>query len=215
MVPSAKPDTIEGLALRVFDAWKPGRKGVDDGVLIVVAKDDRQVRIEVGYGLEGVLTDLTSGRIISEHVRPLFKRGDFGGGLAAAVEQVGGVISGSSTAAPPPAQDYVSGWPSPWALIVAGVIVLAAVVSRFWLSALVASLLALVGCAAVMWLDHTGVGTTLFIGCFAAVLTFMLPSALLGEGRSGSGGSRGGSSGGGGTSGGGGSSGGGGASGSW
>ena len=69
-----------------------GPQGVDDGVLIVVARDDRRMRIEVGYGLDGVLTDIASGRSINEHVRPLFKRGDFGGGLSAALEQVGRVI---------------------------------------------------------------------------------------------------------------------------
>ena len=76
-------------------------------------------------------------------------------------------------------------------MIVAGLIVLAATLSRFWLSALKASLIALVGCAAVMWLNHTGVGTRLFMGGFAALLTYMLPGALLGEGRSSSGGSGG------------------------
>lgn len=92
MLASAKRATLEGLALRVFDAGKLGRKGVDDGVLIVVARDDRRMRIEVGYGLDGVLTDIASGRSINEHVRPLFKRGDFGGGLSAVLEQVGRVI---------------------------------------------------------------------------------------------------------------------------
>ena len=100
-------------------------------------------------------------------------------------------------------------------MIVAGLIVLAATLSRFWLSALKASLIALVGCAAVMWLNHTGVGTTLFMGGFAALLPYMLPGALLGEGGSSSGGSgaRGGGSGG--SGGGGGSTGAGAASGSW
>jgi uncharacterized protein len=216
MVPSARPDTLEALALRVFDAWKLGRKGIDDGVLILVARDDRQMRIEVGYGLEGALTDLASGRIIAEHVRPQFRRGDFGGGLAAALEQVGRAVAGSPTAAPAQPEEYWSSWPSTWALVVAGLIVLGAMVSRFWLPALAASLLALAGCAAVMWMNHTGVGTTLFIGCFAAALTFMLPAALLGEGRSSSGGSGGSGGRSGSSSGaGGGSSGGGGASGSW
>lgn len=214
MLASAKPDTLEGLALRVFDAWKLGRKGVDDGVLIVVAKDDRRMRIEVGYGLEGILTDIASGRIINQQVGPLFRNGDFGGGLTAALEQVGRVIESGPSSAAPPSRDFRSSIPSPWALIVAGLIVLAATLSRFWLSALKASLIALVGCAAVMWLDQTSLGTTTFLGCFAAVLTYMLPAALLGEVRSSSGGSSG-SGGGSGASGGGGSSGGAGASGSW
>src|SRR5437764_9629952 len=71
MVPSTKPEPIEGYSLRVAEAWKIGRKGKDNGALFVIAKDDRKLRIEVGYGLEGVLTDVTSKRIIAESVAPL------------------------------------------------------------------------------------------------------------------------------------------------
>ena len=80
IVPSTAPETIEQYALRVAEKWKPGRKGVDDGALLVVAKDDRTLRIEVGYGLEGALTDAASKRIISEIIVPRFRQGDFYGG---------------------------------------------------------------------------------------------------------------------------------------
>jgi len=75
IVPSTAPETIEQYALRVAEQWKPGRKNVDDGAILVVAKDDRTLRIEVGYGLEGALTDAASKRIISEIIVPRFRQG--------------------------------------------------------------------------------------------------------------------------------------------
>ena len=94
IVPSTAPETIEQYALRVAELWKPGRKNVDDGALLVVAKDDRTVRIEVGYGLEGALTDAASKRIISEIIVPRFRQGDFYGGITAGVERILHVIDG-------------------------------------------------------------------------------------------------------------------------
>ncbi len=79
IVPSTQPETIEQYALRVAEQWKLGRKKVDDGAILVVAKIDRALRIEVGYGLEGALNDATSKRIISEIITPRFKQGDFYG----------------------------------------------------------------------------------------------------------------------------------------
>jgi uncharacterized protein len=64
MLPTTKPETVEQFGIRVAEAWKLGRKGVDDGVLLLIAKDDHKLRIEVGYGLEGVLNDATSNRIV-------------------------------------------------------------------------------------------------------------------------------------------------------
>lgn len=94
MVPTTAPETIEQFAIRVAEAWKLGRKRVDDGAILIVAKDDRAVRIEVGYGLEGALTDLTSRRIISETILPRFKAGDFHGGISAGVAQMARVVDG-------------------------------------------------------------------------------------------------------------------------
>ncbi len=94
IVPSTAPETIEQYALRVAEQWKPGRKNVDDGALLVVAKDDRTLRIEVGYGLEGALTDADSKRIISEIIVPRFRQGDFYGGIAAGVDRILRVIDG-------------------------------------------------------------------------------------------------------------------------
>ena len=94
IVPSTAPETIEQYALRVAEQWKPGRKNVDDGALLVVAKDDRTLRIEVGYGLEGALTDADSKRIISEIIVPRFRQGDYYGGITAGVDRILRVIDG-------------------------------------------------------------------------------------------------------------------------
>ncbi len=94
IVSTTEPETIEQYALRVAEQWKVGRKKVDDGALLVIAKNDRALRIEVGYGLEGALNDATSKRIISEVIAPQFKQGDFYGGLSAGIERMIRVIDG-------------------------------------------------------------------------------------------------------------------------
>ncbi|HEY9194582.1 MAG TPA: TPM domain-containing protein [Methyloversatilis sp.] len=101
IVPTTAPETIEQYALRVAETWKLGRKGVDDGALLLVARDDRALRIEVGYGLEGALTDITAKRIVSDIITPYFRRGDFDGGVSAGVTRMIAVIDGE--ALPPPA----------------------------------------------------------------------------------------------------------------
>jgi uncharacterized protein len=102
IVPTTEPETIEQYSIRVAEAWKIGRKKVDDGALLVVAKNDRKLRIEVGYGLEGALNDVTSKRIIDEIITPKFKSGDLAGGISAGVERIIGVIDGEPLPAPPP-----------------------------------------------------------------------------------------------------------------
>jgi uncharacterized protein len=94
IVPTVAPETIEQYALRVAEQWKLGRKKIDDGAILVIAKSDRALRIEVGYGLEGALNDATSKRIISESITPRFKQGDFYGGIAAGVDQMIRVVDG-------------------------------------------------------------------------------------------------------------------------
>ena len=94
IVPTTDGEAIEQFSLRVAETWKIGRKKIDDGALIVVAKNDRHLRIEVGYGLEGALTDVTSKRIIDEVITPKFKSGDFAGGVSAGVNRIIRVIDG-------------------------------------------------------------------------------------------------------------------------
>lgn len=100
IVPTTQPEAIEQYALRVSDAWKLGRKGVDDGALLLVAKDDRRLRIETRYGLEGPLPDAIAKRIIAEVIAPLFKHGDFFGGIDAGVDRILKVIDGEPLPAP-------------------------------------------------------------------------------------------------------------------
>ena len=88
IVASTQPEDIAAYAQRVADSWKIGRKEIGDGILIVVAKDDRKVRIEVAKTLEGAIPDLAASRIIRDAITPAFKAGDFGGGLAAAVDRI-------------------------------------------------------------------------------------------------------------------------------
>ena len=100
IVSTTRPETIEQYALRVAEQWKLGRKKVDDGALVVIAKDDRALRIEVGYGLEGALNDATCKRIISETIAPLFQHGNFYEGITAGVVRIIGVIDGEPLPAP-------------------------------------------------------------------------------------------------------------------
>jgi uncharacterized protein len=94
IVPTTQPEEIEQYAIRVADAWKLGREGVDDGALLLVAVNDRRVRIEVGYGLEGALPDATANRIIEEDIGPAFRRQDFYGGISAGVDRMLRVVEG-------------------------------------------------------------------------------------------------------------------------
>ena len=100
VVASTLPESIEQYSLRVVEQWKLGRKKIDDGVLLIVAKDDRALRIEVGYGLEGALTDAASKRIVSEVITPHFKQGEYFAGIVAGVAQIIRVIDGESLPEP-------------------------------------------------------------------------------------------------------------------
>ncbi|MDB5048032.1 MAG: hypothetical protein JWO30_1103 [Fibrobacteres bacterium] len=100
VVPTTQPEDIAQYSIRAADKWKLGRKKVDDGAILVVAKDDRNMRIEVGYGLEGALTDAMSKRIISDIITPYFKSGDYPGGIRAGVGAILKVIGGEPLPAP-------------------------------------------------------------------------------------------------------------------
>lgn len=114
IVATTRPETIEDYAQRVFDAWKLGRTGVDDGVLLLVAKDDRTVRIQPGYGLEGAIPDIAAGRVIQEYLVPRFRAGDFAGGIGDATAQLVRLIDGETLPEPMAAvsaekQDWLPG----------------------------------------------------------------------------------------------------------
>ncbi|CAN7411034.1 TPM domain-containing protein [Polaromonas sp. LjRoot131] len=100
IVPTTQPEDIAAYAQRVGDSWKIGRKGIGDGLLLVVAKNDRKVRIETTKALEGAIPDLAARQVIDTAVTPRFKQGDFAGGLTAAADQLIARISGENLPAP-------------------------------------------------------------------------------------------------------------------
>lgn len=215
MVWSTAPEAIEPYALRVAEQWKLGRKKVDDGAILVVAKDDRALRIEVGYGLEGALTDLTSKRIFSETILPRFKQQDFYGGVSAGVTQIIAVIDGEPLPEPAGmpaigAGDVRQFTPILFVLALAVGGVLRAVLGKVP-GALVTG--GLVG--AIAWFLVGAASIALMAGVVALIVT-LLGGGMVGRGLGGYyGGGRGGLGGGGGFRGGGGGFGGGGASGRW
>jgi uncharacterized protein len=222
ILPTTAPETIEQYALRVAEQWKLGRKKVDDGAVLVVAKADRTLRIEVGYGLEGALNDATSKRIISETITPRFKQGDFYGGITAGVDQIIRVADGEPLPQP-------NGIPARGAVgilqYVPVIFILALVVGgvlRSMLGRFPGALVTGAAVAVVAWLIAGAVSIALITGVIALLFT-LLSGGMGGLGVGGqravfaTGGFGGGRSGGGGGgfSGGGGGFGGGGASGRW
>ena len=118
IVPTTQPETIEQYALRVSDTWKLGRKGVDDGALLLIAKNDRKLRIETRYGLEGPLPDAIAKRIIAEVITPLFKHGDFFAGIDAGVDRILKVVDGEPLPAPQKQGYNEDGWLSALPLVI-------------------------------------------------------------------------------------------------
>lgn len=118
LVPSLEGEDIAQFGIRVADQWKIGREKVEDGVILIVAKDDRDMRLEVGYGLEGAIPDAIAKRVIAETVTPYFKAGDYYGGIEAGVAQVMRLIEGE--ALPPPASRQGGGGDAAFGLLVIG-----------------------------------------------------------------------------------------------
>lgn len=215
MVASSAPEEIEQYALRVAEQWKLGRKKVDDGAILVVAKNDRAMRIEVGYGLEGALNDLTSKRIISETILPRFKSQDFYGGITAGVEQVIRVIDGESLPAPSARTSQGIGDVQQYAPMLFILALVVGGVLRAKLGKVPGSLVTGGVVAVIAWFVVGAISMALLAGVFALFVTLM-GGGMHGRGLGGyyGGGVRGGGMGGG-FSGGGGGFGGGGASGRW
>jgi uncharacterized protein len=225
IVPTTAPETIEQYSIRVAEAWKIGRRKIDDGALLVVAKDDHKLRIEVGYGLEGALTDVTARRIIDEVITPKFRSGDFAGGITAGIDRIIGVIDGEPLPAPEPQQSFGGGQDrfdilfNP--LIIFAVFVVGAVL-RTVLGRLIGSV-AIGGVVGVLaWLTVGSLAFSIISAVLAFAFAMFAESLASSNGRGGFVGGGGGSFSGsssssdsGGFSGGGGSFGGGGASGSW
>lgn len=110
-IPSLEGESLEEYSIKVAEAWKIGQQGKDNGAILLISKGDRKVRIEVGRGLEGTLTDLVSGRIIRYQIAPRFKQGDFDGGVAAGVGAIMSVVKGEYIASPQDARQGKKGSP--------------------------------------------------------------------------------------------------------
>ena len=121
IVPTTQPEDIAQFGIRLADAWKIGRDKIDDGAILIVAKDDRTLRIEVGRGLEGALPDATASRIVNDTIAPLFRQGDFYGGVNAGLDRMIRVIDGEPLPAADNAWEKRSGrnLPGPALLFVA------------------------------------------------------------------------------------------------
>ncbi|MGO8988057.1 MAG: TPM domain-containing protein [bacterium] len=110
-IPSLEGENLEEFGIKVAEAWKIGQKGKDNGAILIVSKQDRKIRIEVGYGLEGKLTDLISGRIIDGVITPRFKEGDFDGGFIAGISSMIDATRGEFKAGPRPVRQRQRGVP--------------------------------------------------------------------------------------------------------
>jgi len=110
-IPSLEGENIREFGIKVGDAWKIGKKGKDNGVILIVSKQEREIGIEVGYGLEGKLTDLVSGRIIDQVIKPRFKQGDFDNGFIAGVSALIDATRGEFQAEQRPVRRRQSGFP--------------------------------------------------------------------------------------------------------
>jgi uncharacterized protein len=222
IVPTTEGESIEQFSIRVAEAWKIGRRKIDDGALLVVAKNDRHLRIEVGYGLEGALTDVTAKRIIDEVIAPKFRSGDFAGGISAGVDRIIRVIDGEKLPAPTPESQWRPGSGTfgdidllnPWilfALYIVGTIL------RSMLGRLIGAVTTGGVVAVVVWIVAGSLALSIFLAIIAFVFTMFgqTMGSLAGSGSGGSYSGRSSGSSSGGFSGGGGSFGGGGASGRW
>jgi uncharacterized protein len=210
LVPSTQPETIEQYGIRVVETWKLGRKGIDDGILVLMATQDREVRIEVGYGLEGVIPDVIAKRVIEEIMIPRFREGDVAGGLNAGIERLIGLIEGEPL--PPPKKQTASGgaFDKYFPMLFVAAIVLGGL-----MRAIFGKVLGGVATGGIVGFAVWLLGAGLFFALIIAIMAFFF---TLGGGRGipgGFGGMGGGGLGGGGFGGGGGGFGGGGASGRW
>jgi uncharacterized protein len=221
MLPSTKPEEIEQYSIRVAEQWKLGRKGTDDGFLMIIAKDDHRVRLEVGYGLEGVIPDVIAKRVIRENISPHFLNGDFYGGINEGVQTLIGLINGEKL--PPPTQrssfarsSAGHDWNSLLGIGFILVFVVGGVLVRVLGRVVGAGAVGLVA-AGLAWVVLGGLAMTALAGIIGFLVVLISGGSFGGLGGMGGfgGGGFGGGGGGGGFSGGGGGFGGGGASGSW
>ncbi|WP_058357566.1 TPM domain-containing protein [Vitreoscilla massiliensis] len=221
-VNTTAPEDAFTYGMRVVDRWQLGRAKEDDGVLLLIAKDDRKNQILVGRGLEGVITDVDAYRILSENVRPAFQQGDYAAGITAAVDKLQGLIAGEKLPEPPQHSNDDGG--GSWMALLIPLIFLASFLKRIFGGFLGSVIGAVVSAGACLFFG-TGLLVALAVAAGVFVFSLILGAGAMvfpgggGGGHWGGGGGFGGGSygggGGGGFSGGGGSFSGGGASGDW
>lgn len=186
LVPTTQPEDIAQYSLRVAEKWQLGREKVDDGVLVLVAKNDRKMRIEVGYGLEGAVPDVYAKRIVSDVMRPHFKQSDFYGGIDASVDALIAIINGEALPAPEPETNHISsGGDNSLVLFIIGTAFLTIVfhgfLGRFFGSAATGGVMG--AATALFYAASAGLG----VGIAAFIASLILPSifSATGGGRSG------------------------------
>ncbi len=212
ILPTIGSKDIAEFGIEVADLWKVGRKGVDDGVILIVAKDDHKLRLEVGYGLEGVIPDAVAKRVISETITPHFKNGDYAGGIDAGISQLIGLIGGETLPAPSEYSSAEGQDDGAFMFILFGGLVAGFVLSAM-IGRVMGGMLAGLGSGLLAVLVF---GVTFLLALFIGFMIFIIVGVRSNGGSNwSSGGGFGGSSGGSSWSGGGGGFGGGGASGSW
>lgn len=196
IVPTTQPEAIEQYSIRVVEQWKLGRKGVDDGALLLVAKDDRKMRLEVGRGLEGVVPDAVAKRITADIIAPYFKKGDFAGGIIAGVERLIKVVEGEPLPEPVGKSQPSSRALEDSDLIIIGLVVAMAIVAMV-VGRFLRARLGIFGCSAgsallggatggVTW-AITGEAALGIILAIAAFILGLFGGALRGDGGSSSG----------------------------
>jgi uncharacterized protein len=173
IVPTTQPEDIAQYSIRVVDAWKLGRRGVDDGALLIIAKNDRALRIEVGRGLEGALTDATSHRIIEEIITPRFRVGDFYGGISAGLDQMMKVIDGEALPAPSPVWREPAPRAAPSLPLLFGAALLGSVVLRALFGRTLGSMLTGGGVGFLAWLFSGALAMALLAGGVAFVFALL------------------------------------------
>ena len=181
IVPTTAPETIEQFSIRAAETWKIGRKKIDDGALLVVAKDDHKLRIEVGYGLEGALTDVTARRIIDETIVPRFRSGDFPGGIAAGLTRMIGVIDGEPLPVPVPetshgSNDFLLSFLNPLNPFTLFFLFVIGAISRSLLGRLVGSLITGATMGWFAWYSLGSIGVAALAGAVVAAITFFAES---------------------------------------
>lgn len=213
LVPTTQPEDAFSYSLRVVEKWQLGTKDKDDGLLLLIAKNDRKSQLQTGYGLEGVIPDIVAKSLLTDTLAPFLRNNDFAGGIDAVIDAAFQRISGDVTAMPTPKRKPAQGAPDWMNIVLFGAIaiaVLSNVIGSFPASSL--------GATAVFLFAWLMIGSSLLFAIALALVTPLLALVFRGSGHWGGGGFGGGGfggSGGGGWSGGGGGFGGGGSSGSW